>query len=464
MRHVCRVFSSSFRYGGGILLGAALFLASLSPAPAHGQNAQVVDRIAAVVGDEIVLKSEVDQLVRRQTRQQNVSYSNSLWMEALRQLVDQKLLAEQARRDTTITVSDQQLSDQLDRRISQYVERAGSEERLEQAYGKSILEIKEQFREDLRGQILSQQLRRRRMQSIDITPSEVRQWFEQIPQDSLPRLPKTVRLSHIVRYPKPTEASRQQAKSLITSVRDSIVNGGASLEAMARQFSAPDAAGTASGALTDVNLNDLVPEFAAVASRTPVGQISQPFYNESQNGFHILRIDAKDGSTVDLHHVLIKPNAPTGKRAKEYLSAVRDTLVNNEDVSFERMARRHSEEDRTAQNGGRVTDPESGARDLVLDALGPSWTRTIRPLEAGDISEPSRVQLLNDDEAYHIVRLDRRVPAHRASLETDYEQIRQRALQDKRSRKMREWTDQLREKIYVDIRITESELTAMRRR
>ena len=464
MRHVCRAFSSLLRYSGAALLGAVLLLACGAPGLAHGQNTQVVDRIAAVVGDEIVLQSEVDQLVRRQTRRQSVSYSNSLWMDALQQLVDQKLLAEQARRDTTITVSDQQLSDQLDRRINQYVQRAGSEERLERAYGKSILEIKEQFREDLRGQILSQQLRRRRMQNIDITPSEVRQWFEQIPQDSLPQLPKTVRLSHIVRYPKPSEESRQQAKSMIASVRDSIVNGGVSLEAMARQFSAPDAAGTSSGALTDVDLNDLVPEFAAVASRTPVGKVSQPFYNESQNGFHILRIDAKDGSTVDLHHVLIKPDAPSGERAKQYLSAVRDTLLSNEDIPFERMARRHSEEDRTAQNGGRVTDPESNTRDLVLDALGPSWTQTIRTLEPGDISEPSRVQLLNGDEAYHIVRLDRRVPAHRASLETDYERIRQLALQDKRSRKMREWTDQLEEKIYVDIRITESELTAMRRR
>ena len=449
---------------GGVLVGVLLLLSARPNAPAHAQNAQVIDRIAAVVGDEIILKSEVDQLVRRQTQQQNMSYSDRLWMNGLNQLVDQKLLAEKARRDTTITVSDQQLKSQLDRRIEQYVQRAGSEERLEQALGKSILEIREQFREDLRGQILAQQLRQRRMQSISITPSEVRQWFERIPQDSLPELPRTVRLSHIVRYPKPTEEARQQAKSLITSVRDSIVNGGASFEAMARQFSASDAAGTSSGALTNINLDDLVPEFAAVASRTPVGQVSQAFYNDSQNGFHILRVDAKDGSTVDLHHILIKPNAPSGERARQYLSAVRDTLLNNEDIPFERMARRHSEEERTAQNGGRVTDPQRGTRDLVLDALGPSWTRTIRSLEPGEISEPTRVQLLNGDRAFHIVKLERRVPAHRASLEQDYERIRQLALQDKRQRQMQEWTDQLRNEIYVDIRISESELTAMRRR
>lgn len=461
-----RISSALLRFSallGGSVLGVVILVGALA-SPVQAQNAEVVDRIAAVVDDQIILKSEVDQLVRRQTQQQNVPYSRDLWMEALQQLINQQLLAEKARRDTTVTVSDQQLSNQLNRRIEQLQQRAGGQEQLEQAYGKSILEIKENFREDLRGQILAQKLRQSRMQNINITPSEVRQWFEEIPQDSLPRLPKTVRLSHIVRYPKPTEEARREAKSLITSIRDSIVNAGASFEEMARQFSNASGAGSSSGALNNVDLDDLVPEFAAVASRTPVGEVSQVFYNESQNGFHILRINAKDGSTVDLNHILIKPDAPSGDRAIEYLSAVRDTLLNNEDVPFELMARRHSEDERTAENGGRVTDPESGTRDLVLDALGPSWTRTIQELDPGDISEPTKVQLLNGDEAYHIVRLERRVPAHRASLEKDYERIRRLALQDKRNQKMREWIDRLRDEIYVDIRISKSELTAMQRR
>jgi peptidyl-prolyl cis-trans isomerase SurA len=423
----------------------------------------MVDRIAAVVGDEIILKSEVDQLVRRQTQQQNVSYSHDLWMNGLQQLVNQRLIAEKARRDTTITVSDQQLNRQLNRQIEQYKQRAGGEERLEQIYGKSVLEIKEQFREDLRGQLLAQRLRQKRMQNINITPSEVRQWFEKIPQDSLPRVPKTVRLSHIVRYPKPSEDARKEARSLITSIRDSIVSGGASFEAMARQFSAPGAAGTATGALNNVNLDDLVPEFAAVASRTPVGKVSQVFYNDQQSGYHILRINAKDGSTVDLNHILIKPDAPSGERAKKYLSAVRDTLINNPDVPFELMARRHSEDERTAENGGRVTDPQSGTRDLVLSRLGPSWKQTIQSLKPDDISEPAKVQLLSGDQAYHIVKLERRVPAHRVNIEQDYERIRQFALRDKRSRKMQDWTDQLRDEIYVDVRISKAELTAFRR-
>jgi len=462
MRRISFSYFPSASLIGGSVLGGLLLLASLTVPRAQAQQAQraqVVDRIVAVVADNVILKSEVDQLVSRQTQQQNATYSEDLWMNALEQLVDQELLAEKARRDTTITVSDQQLTGQLNRRIERLKQRAGGEERLEQAYGRSILEIKEQFREDLRGQILAQQLRQRRVQNINITPSEVRQWFERIPQDSLPRIPKTVRLSHIVRYPKPTEDARKKAESLISSIRDSIVNGGNSFEAMARQFS--DASGT--GALTNVNLDDLVPEFAAVASRTPVGSVSQAFYNENRNGFHIVRVNSRDGSTVDLNHILIQA-PPNEQRAKRYLRSVRDTLLNNEDIPFERMARRHSEDDRTAENGGRVTDPDTGTRDLVLDALGPSWTRTIRDLEPEEISRPTKVELLSGDQAFHIVRLERRVPAHRVNLDQDYERIRQLALQDKQNRKMQEWFDQLRNEIYVDVRISKSELAAMRRR
>jgi peptidyl-prolyl cis-trans isomerase SurA len=445
------------------VLLVSLLVAAAGWAPASHAQSQTIDRIAAVVGDDIVLTSEVDQLVRQQTQRQQRSYSEELWMQSLQNLIDQKLLAEKARRDTTLNVSEQQVSQGLDRRIDQMASRAGGRDQLEKIYGKSVLEIKEQFRGNFRSQMLAQRLRQRRMQKISITPSEVRQWFEEIPTDSLPDLPKTVRLSQIVRYPKPSEAAKAEAEKLITSVRDSIVNGGASLEAMARQFS--DDSGTASsgGSLGTVSLDQLVPEFAAVASRTPVGQISQVFYNESQDGYHILRVNSESGNTVNLNHILVKAksDASGADRAKSYLQSVRDSIVNH-DQPFELMARRHSEEERSAENGGRVTDPQSGARDLVLDALNPSWRRTIRNLEIGDISQPTEVQLLNGDQAFHIVRLGDRTPAHRASLEEDYQRIRRLALQDKRNRKMQEWIDKIRDEVYVEVRVTKDDLSQLR--
>ena len=452
--------NTAFRSWSLLLLTALLVGSAYLPTSAHAQ--QTLDRIAAVVGDQIILTSEVDQMVRRRVQQSQQSYSDALWMQALQDLVDQKILSEKARRDTTLTVSDQQVSNQLDLQIKRMAERAGGEEELERVYGKSILEIKETFRSDFRNQILAQRLRQRRMQKIDITPSEVRQWFQEIPQDSLPTLPKTVRLSQIVRYPKATENAKQQALQLIATVRDSIVNGGASFEDMARQFSDHTTA-SSGGRLGDINLDQLVPEFAAVATRTPVGDISQVFYNENQEGFHILRVNSRSGSTVNLNHILIKvgPGGTNEQKVKSFLQTVRDSILNH-GMAFELMARRHSEEDRSAQNGGRVTDPQSGTRDLVLKALNPSWRRTIQDLDTGEISQPTQVKLLNGDQAYHIVRLDRRTPSHRVNLEMDYERIRQLALQDKRNRKMREWTSQLRDEVYVDIRVTEDDLASLR--
>jgi peptidyl-prolyl cis-trans isomerase SurA len=446
-----------------VLLLAAVLLGGSALFPAGTQAQETLDRIAAVVGDQIILTSEVDQMVRRRVRQGQQSYSDDLWMQTLQDLVDQKMLAEKARRDTTLTLSDQQVSSQLDLQIQRMAERAGGEEELERVYGKSILEIKETFRTDFRSQLLAQRLRQRRMQKIEITPSEVRQYFQEIPQDSLPTLPKTVRLSQIVRYPKATQSAKQQARQLISTVRDSIVNGGAAFEDMARQFSDHSSTASSGGRLGDVTLDQLVPEFAAVATRTPVGEISQVFYNESQEGFHILRVNSRSGSTVNLNHILIRvgPGGTNEEEVKSFLRTVRDSILNH-DQPFELMASRHSEEDRSAQNGGRVTDPQSGTRDLVLDALNPSWRRTIQDLEEGEISQPTQVQLLNGDQAYHIVRLDRRTPSHRVNLEMDYERIRQLALQDKRNRKMREWVSQLRDDVYVDIRVSKDDLSALR--
>lgn len=445
-----------------LVLGVLLSALSAVPPAAHAQD-QTLDRIAAVVGDDIILTSEVDQIVRRQTQRGGASYSADLWMKALQNLIDQRILSEKARRDTTLTLSKQQVSQQLDRRIEKMAERAGGKEKLERIYGKSILEIKQQFRSNFRSQLLAQRLQQRRMQKVNITPSEVQKWFEKIPTDSLPTLPKTVRLSHIVQYPDPSDEAKQQARSLIETVRDSIVSGDASFAAMARQYSDDTGTAASGGKLGAVNPDQLVPEFAAVASRTPVGEISQVFYNKSQDGFHILRVNEKSGSTVNLSHILIKvqSNQSNAERVKDFLSTIRDSIVTH-GKSFAVMARRHSEEDRSAQNGGRVTDPNSGTRDLVLKNLNPTWRNTIRELDVNEISSPTKVKLLNGDQAYHIVRLDDRTPSHRANLKEDYDRIRRLALQNKRRRKMQEWVRGLRDEVYVDVRVTKDDLSALR--
>jgi peptidyl-prolyl cis-trans isomerase SurA len=302
------------------------------------------------------------------------------------------------------------------------------------------------------------------MQNVEVTPSEVRAWFEQIPQDSLPRLPETVRLSHIVRYPRVSEEAQAQARELVTALRDSIVNGGARFEVMAQQFSDDPGSAAEGGRIADIALSDLVPEFAAVAARTEPGTVSQVFYNPTHRGYHILRVNERTGNTVDFNHILVQVDRSRADATETiaYLAAVRDTLVER-DVSFEVMAKRHSEDEMTATLGGRVFDPRTGVEDLVLDYLDPTWRSTIRRLEVGQISEPAEVRLLDGDQAYHILRLDRRVPPHQVNLDDDYEQIEQYALQDKRQRVMNDWLLELRDEVFVDIRLDPDDLATARR-
>lgn len=384
-----------------------------------------------------------------------------LWEEALNQLVDRHVLAEHAREDTLIEIGEAEVEQQVERQINQMVEQAGSEEQLEQMYGLSLIELREEFREDVREQMLAQRMRMQEMQDVDITPTEVREWFEQIPEHELPTLPETVRLAHIVRYPETPEEARAEARDQLEDLRQSIVHGDAEFEEVAREHS--DDTGTArnGGQIRNVNVNDLQPEFAAILSQSEPGEVSQVFFNEQQNGFHIVRLNERTGDQVDFNHILIRidETQADAQGAIDHLSEVRDTLMNSE-VPFALMARRHSEEEESSINAGRVVDPRSGTRDLVYQALDRTWRSTLDTMEVGEISEPTEVQLLNGDRAYHIVKKQRHIEEHRVNLETDYDQIRQFALEDKRSREMREWLDRLREDMYVDIRMSPAELAA----
>ncbi len=434
---------------------AALFLvqaafASWTTPAAHAQD-DVIDEIVAVVSDQIVLKSEVDAVVANYLQQQRLPYSEALWMDALNELIGQEILKVAARRDTNITVQEEQVDQALDQRIEFMASQVGGEERLEELYGRSIVRIRADLRDELRDQLLADQLRQSKIQDIRITPTESEEWFHQFAADSLPVIPHVVRLNHIVRYPELTEEAREEAREIITAIRDSIVTDAGSFEDMARRFSEDPGSASAGGRIENTNLGDLVPEFGAVASRNPIGETSQVF--ESPFGYHIVRVNDRRGETVDFNHILIRidDSEIDPSETIAFLAAARDSALHL-DIPFERLAKQHSQEESTAQLGGRVVDPRSGERDLVRENLGPLWLTTLDTMQVGEISMPAPVQLENARQAYHIVQLVFSQEEHTVSLETDYERIEQFALQEKRAQWMQNYIDALREEIYVDLR------------
>ncbi len=446
------------------LLRHAAFIAALlafgAAAPASAQIAgnAVIDEVVALVGDKIVLKSDVDGFAVGLAQQRGAAMNEELWLTALERILDQKVLAVHARKDTTLQVTEEQVEQALDGRIDQLVSQLGGQARLEELYGKSTIQIKDDLREEFKDQMLAEQYQGKRLRQIRVTPSEVREWFSQFPTDSLPTLPDVVRLAHIVRYPDVGEGARAEAAEIITAIRDSLLTGRFTFEQLAEQYSDDLASARSGGRDSGRRLNELVPEFSAIASRIPIGEISQIF--ETQFGLHFLRINDRKGDVIDYNHILIQfdDSKVEGTQAMSYLNTVRDSLL-QEEMPFEIMARRHSQEAATANRGGRVVDPSSGSRDLPLQALGPTWQATIAELKEGQISLPAEVELLDGRRAFHILLLQKRVPSHQVDILTDYERIEQIALQDKQSRELREWLNGLRRDVYVDLRGTARELT-----
>jgi peptidyl-prolyl cis-trans isomerase SurA len=441
------------------VLSACFAFLLLLPAPAQSQSGEVVDEIVAVVGNEIILRSEVDGIVHNMVQQGQARYSDALWIDMLDQMVDQKVMAEIARRDTNIVISDDQVSQTIDRRIQQMQRQVGGRAELERMYGKPIVAIRAELRQDFRNQLLAQQLQQTTMSKVRITPTEVRQWFNQFPQDSLPVIPETVRLSHVVRHPVITEAARVEAREILELIRETILDGEATIEEMARQFSDDPGSAQQGGLYEEMRLAEVVPEFAAVAARSPVGEISPIF--ETPFGLHILRINERRGDVITYNHILIEFDRTKSdpQPAIDFLTSVRDSVITY-GAPFELMARRHSQEEESRQMGGRVLDPRSGERDLFLEALGPSWRSTIDTLEVGAISHPARVNLLTGQSSYHIVQLRDRTPEHRIDLDTDYGRIEQLALQEKQVRVLEERVQQWREKVYVEMRGKAREMIA----
>lgn len=429
----------------------ALLLLLASSTQIRAQSEVVLDEIVVVVDGEIILKSEVDALVIGVAQQQRISPTEDLWDDALTELVDQKTILIHARKDTTLIISPEQVQGEIEQRIARLAQQAGSESKLEELYGKTIAEIKAELTPPVRDQLLAGEYQRRHLSTLKITPSEVKEWFHRIPQDSLPTLPEIVRVAHVVKMPEQDPAAKSEAQEIIATLRDSVYKGKATIEELST-FSDDPSAATNQGRYDGTAIRDLVTEFGAVAGQLGPGELSQVF--ETQFGLHFMRLHRRTGDVVDFSHILIRIDNervdPTS--AIETLTAIRDSVLNH-NIPFEVAAKRHSEEPRSTTRGGYVADPRTDERDLVLEALGPFWQRTVDDLGLGDISEPDEFQLLDGRRAWHIVLLQSRVAEHAVSLETDYARIEQLVLQEKRSVERDGWVKRLRRQVHIEMRV-----------
>lgn len=444
-----------------LLLTVSFFVIPLTSNAQEKPNGKKLDQIVALVNDHVILKSDVDQQVQQymmqmqQQRNQQIEFGEDIWYTVLENTIDRYVMLDQAKRDS-ITVSDNMVDQNIDQRINAYVEQVGSEAALEQQMGQSLVQIRADLRESYREQMIVQRFQQQKRSEINITRPEVKEYFEKIPEDSLPTIPEQVAVSQIVAVPSAMQNAKKQARQLAEQLRDSVLNHGKTIEELAKRHSDGPSASNG-GKLPLMSLDDLVAEYSAAASALEPGEISQVV--ETSFGFHVIRLNKRQGDQIDTNHILIEVDSESydDQAAIDKLKAIKDSVQTNEDITFAEMARKHSDDPNTAPQGGRVLNPETGERLIALDQLDPALYRIVLLLdEVGDISEPKPFTMGEEDNskrAFRIVHLDERIPEHTANMKQDYERIKNVALQEKQSRIMNKMISELRGEMYVEYKI-----------
>lgn len=413
--------------------------------------AQQMDRIVAVVDEEVVLQSEVQEqynyLLNAGQRD-----DGTLFCRVMENMLMEKLLLARARIDSLV-VSDDQVDGELNRRIEMMIRRVGSQEALEAQLSQSVVQLKLEQRPAVREQLLIEQMRGNIFSGITVTPSEVREFYAQIPRDSLPLLPAEVEISQIVIKPMASDSNKAAARRKLAGILAEIRGGSITFEEAARRYSQDRGSAEQSGSLGEVSRTDVVPEFAEAVFNLQPNQISDVF--ESPFGYHIALLHRRVGDKVSCSHILIKPviDGADEARARQRLIDLR-TRIEAGELTFEAAARDFSDDRRTKDGGGMLTDPVSDSYRIPLDQLDADMYLKIDGMQAGQISEP--LEMLYQDielvRAYQLVWLRRRIPPHRASLETDYEKFYNAAKQAKQAEFLESWLQRARRQIYVQIK------------
>ncbi len=404
------------------------------------------DKIVAVLGENIVLLSDVEGQFAQYVAQ---GYKNEpiLKCQILESLMTQKLLQNQAQLDS-VEVNEGQVEDELNRRLNYFITQIGSQEKLEQFLGKSVIEFKNDLRDDVRSVIMAQNMQSQISRGITVTPNEVKKFYDKIPVDSLPFFNKEVQLSVIVKKAEVNKQAKQAAKDKLEELRARVAKG-EDFGTLAILYS-QDGSAKSGGELGFVGRGQLVKAFEAVAFKLKPNELSQIV--ETEFGFHIVQLVERRGEQVNVRHILIKPVVDMSDllKAKSLLDSVY-TLVLTNKIKFTDAAAKFSDDETTKNNGGMLQNTQDGTTKIPSDQLDPSLFFAIDNLRVGEISQPQLFKLPSGEQAYRMVQFISKTEPHRANLVDDYQKIQQAALADKQSRIMEEWFNKKRESTYMKI-------------
>ncbi|MFP4288638.1 MAG: peptidylprolyl isomerase [Bacteroidales bacterium] len=400
----------------------------------YGQEPVVVDRVVAVVANSPILKSDLYNQ-ERQLESQGVDFQENSQCKILDDMLYQKLLYNQAILDS-VEVSDNQVEQVLDRRLRFFIQQIGSREQLEAYYGKSIDELKDEFRPMVREQELSQMMESQITGDIRVTPSEVRDFLRNLPEDSIPTVESETKLAHITIMPEFDPEEVERTIDRLNEIRTRVLQG-ESFKTMAILYSEDPGSARKGGELGFYGRGELYPEFEATAYGLAPGEISEII--ETQAGYHIIQMIERRGDLINVRHILMQPQISPLQlnQARNKLDSIRD-LILKDSLSFERAARKFSD-DPNKVNGGVVMNPYTNTTRFKNEEIDQNLFFAIEKLEANDITKPVPFSNEEGKQGFRIVKILDRIEAHTASLETDYDFIQQLALEEKKMKEVQNW-------------------------
>lgn len=433
---------------------ALLFLVSftLMSLMSYSQN-NIVDEIVWVVGDEAILKSEVEEY-RKDIQMQNQRIEGDPYCFIPEQLAIRKLFLDQAKLDS-IEINDANVNRMLEYYVNDYVASSGSVEKLEEYFGKSLKRIREDLRTQIREEQLVQGVQQKHFDDVVLTPSEIRKFYNKIPQDSLPFIPTTMEIQIVTVEPEIPLAEIDIVKNKLRSYTDEINAGTRSFSTLALLYS-EDGSAVKGGELGFMNRAQLVPEFANVAfalsDPTKVSNVV-----ESENGFHIIQLIERRGDMANFRHILLRPKVPQEQidTALVRLDSIRNGIINKK-ITFDEAATYLSADKDTRNNKGIMVNNRPNSRNggtprFELSELNQDIAKVVGEMNVGDISEP--FEMINDKgrKVAAIVKVTTRNEGHKANINNDYQIIKQMAENDRRQQLMDEWLQNKIDDIYVRI-------------
>jgi len=426
-----------------IFLAAIVLITSLTvKAQVKGS---VIDKVIAVIGNNVILKSDLESQIVSM-RAQGVLIDDNIRCELLEELLFQKLLIHQAEIDS-VTVSDKEVEGEIDRRMNYFIAQIGSEKKLEQYYKKSILEIKEEFRIIVKDQMLSQRMQSQITASAEVTPREVKAYYDNLNKDSIPTVESEVEYAQILFIAKQSFKQKKAAKDRIDVFRNRIIDG-EDFATIAILYSDDEGSAKKGGELGFMGRAELVPEFSVTAFKLKNKAVSEVI--ETEFGFHIMELVERRGQKVNVRHILVKIEVDEDEVliTKNIADSVFN-LLSSDTLSFGELAAKYSDDKQSKKSRGVVVNPSTGTSIFSIDQVNPQVYYSIDKMTPGEVYKPVPSQERDGSKGYRIIKLITKTVPHKATFENDYAKVQSAALADKQNSATKIWIEGKLKNTYI---------------